>query len=157
MRQPNRHNYAVFIGIIMLLPFLIYIFSSKSEKKKVLKSNPIDLNKIGLTTIEYFEKKSKKNIFEIYVKNETPETLIVNRTSLLEPDSWHVFTTDKYKSLYFSNGIQFHIDKELNLEVIDSRNQIIGLGGDYLQKNEVPEYVDWAFIIAEPNEGDALE
>ena len=156
LRNPNRYNYAVIIGVIMILPFLIYFFSSKPKKKKVLKSNPIDLDKAGLTTMEYFEKKSKENIFEIYVKNETSDTLIVNRNSLLEPYSWYVFTTDKYKPICFSNGIEFHIDKELNLEKVDFRNQIIGLGDDYFQKNNVPEYVNWAFIVAEPNQGDGL-
>ena len=57
---------------------------------------------------------------------------------------------------YFSNGIEFHIDKELNLEIVDYRNQIIGLGDDYFQKNDVPEYVNWAFIVAEPNKGDGI-
>ena len=157
LRNPNRHNYAVIIGVIMILPFLIYFFSSKPKKKKVLKSNPIDLDKAGLTTMEYFEKKSKENIFEIYVKNETSDTLIINRNSLLDPNSWYIFTTDKHKPVYFSNGIEFHIDNELNLKIIDYRNQIIGLGDDYFKKHDVPEYVNWAFIIAEPNQGDAIE
>lgn len=157
LRLPNKNNYAVIIGVIMILPFLIYFFSSKPSQKKILKSNPIDLNKVGLTTLEYFEKKSKKNIFEIYVKNETSDTLIVNRSYLLEPNRWYVFTTNKYKPVYFSNGIEFHIDEELNLEILDFRNQIIGLGDDYFKKHDVPEYVNWAFIIAEPNQGDAIE
>ncbi|WP_406683414.1 hypothetical protein N1F78_12095 [Seonamhaeicola sp. MEBiC1930] len=157
LRLPNRNNYVVIIGVIMILPFLIYFFSSKTKQKKVLKNNPIDLNIIGLSTVEYFEKKSNENIFEIYVKNETSDTLIVNRNSLLVPNSWHIFTTNKYKPIYFSNGIELHIDKELNLEIVDFRNQIIGLGDDYFQKNDVPEYVNWAFIIAEPDKGDAIE
>jgi hypothetical protein len=157
LRLPNRNNYAVIISVIMILPFLIYFFSSKQKLKKVLKSNFIDLNKVGLTNMEYFEKKSKKNIFEIYVKNETSDTLIVNRNSLLEHNSWYVFTTDKYNPIHFSNGIEFHIDKELNLEIIDFRNQIIGLGDDYFKKHDVPKYVNWSFIIAESNQEDSIE
>ena len=153
----NPNNYAIIIGVIMILPLLIYLLLSKAKQKKVLKSNPIDLNKIGLTIIEYLDKKSKENFCEIYVKNETSDTLIINRESLLEPNSWYIFTTHKYRPIYFSNGIEFHIDKELNLEVFDYRNQIIGLGEDYFWKNDVPEYVDWAFIIAKPGQGDAFD
>ncbi len=149
--------YPLAIGIALIIPYFIYLFTSKSKQKKVLKSNPKDLSKIGLTTIEYFEKKSKENTFEIYIKNETSETLIVNRKSQLESNSWYIFRTDKNKPIYFSNGIEFHIDNELNLEIIDFRNQIIGLGDDYFKKNSVPEYVNWAFIIAKPNQGDAIE
>ncbi len=141
----------------MISPFLIYLFSSKTKQKKILKNKPIDLNKIGLSTIEYSEKKSKENIFEIYVKNETSETLIINRNSLLESNSWYIFTIDKYKPIYLSNGIEFHIDTVLNLEIVDLRNQIIGFEEDYFQKNNVPEYVNWACIIAEPNKGVAIE
>ncbi len=149
--------YPLVIGIALILPYFIYLFTSKSKRKKVLSSNPLDLNKIGMTTVEYFEKKSKENIFEIYVKNETSSTLIANRNSLLKPNSWYIFATDKHKPIYFNNGIEFHIDKELNLEIIDLRNQIIGLGDDYFKKNDVPEYVNWAFIIADPNQGDGME
>ncbi len=157
LRLSNRGNYAVIIGVLMILPYFIYFISSKSKHKEILKSNPKDLNKMGLTTLEYFDKKLKNNLFEIYVKNETNDTLIVNRKSLLESNSWHIFQTDKYKPIHFSNGIEFHIDKELNLEIIDYRNQIIGLGDDYFKKYNVPEYVNWAFIIAKPNEGDTAE
>jgi len=157
----NKNTTEIVVKVIavlgLILPFIIYFFSSKQKQKKVLKSNPIDLNKIGLTTMDYFKKKSKENIFKIYVKNETSDTLIVNRKSLFESNSWYIFTTDKYKPIYFSNGIEFHIDKELNLEIIDFRNQIIGLGDEYFKKHDVPEYVNWAFIIAEPNKGDIIE
>ena len=149
--------YPLAAGITLILPYFIYLFTSKLKQKEVLKSNLVDLNKIGLTTTEYFEKKSKENVFEIYVKNETSDTLIVNRNSLLEPNNWYIFNTDKYKPIYFSNGIEFHIDRELNLEVVDLRNQIIGLGDEYFKENDVPEYVNWAFIIAEPNQGDGME
>ncbi|WP_282124730.1 hypothetical protein [Algibacter mikhailovii] len=156
-RYEGQTHIPILIGLTLMLPYIVYIISSKSKQKKVLKSNPIDLSKVGLTTIEYFEKKSKKNIFEIYIKNETSDTLIINRNSLLEPYSWYVLTTDKYKPIYFSNGIEFHIDSELNLEIIDFRNQIIGLGDEYFKKHHVPEYVNWAFIIAKPNQGDSIE
>jgi hypothetical protein len=61
------------------------------------------------------------------------------------------------ESIFFSNGIIFDIDKNNNLEIEDFRNQIIGLGDDYFKKYDVPDYVDWAFIIAEQNKGDTAE
>jgi hypothetical protein len=152
-----KNPYPVIIfGNILILPYLIYLLKSKPNKKTILKSNAIDLSKIGLSMTEYLERKEQKKKFEVFVKNETDETIIVNRKSLLEPNCWYVFTINKYKSLFLSNGIEFHITKELTLETVDLRNQILGLGGDYLKENDVPEYVDWAFIITENNQGDGL-
>ncbi|WP_435623914.1 hypothetical protein [Flagellimonas sp.] len=145
------------IAAALVLPYLVYLITSKSKQKKVLNSNPIDLNKMGLTTMDYFDRKAEQKFVEIYVKNETSDKLIVNRKSLLEPNRWHIFKMDKHKSIYFSNGIALHVDEELNLEIDDFRNQIIELKDDYFEKYNVPEYVNWAFAIAKPNMGDVLE
>jgi len=148
--------YPSIIGGILILPYIIYLFSSKSKQKKVLKNNPIDFNTFEINEFDYSERKRKKKIFEIYVLNKTAETLIVNRKSLLKPNTWHIFKLNKHKSLYFSNGIEFHITKKLDLETYDNRNQVIGLGGKYLKKYNVPNYVDWAFIISGLNKGDGF-
>jgi hypothetical protein len=149
--------YSIATALVLILPYFIYLYTSKASKKSILKGNPIDLDKIGVTTPEYMEQKANDHIVEIYVKNETSDKLIVNRESYLEPQSWHVFTIGECGSVYFSNGIEFHIDKELSLSIKDYRNQIIGLKDDYFEERNVPEYVDWAFAIAEPGQGDGLE
>jgi hypothetical protein len=149
--------YPGLVGGILILPYLIYLFSSKSKQKKVLKSNPIDFNTFEINEFDYSERKTKKKIFEIYIFNETAESLIVNRNSLLKPNVWYIFTLTKHKSLYFSNGIEFHLTREFHLETYDHRNQVIGLGGKFLKKYDVPNYVDWAIVISQPNQGDNIE
>ena len=102
----------------------------------------------------YLEFKAKKGFVEIYVQNQTGDTLIVNRRSLLENGKWHVFKTKIHHSLYFSNGIVFNISEERHVELIDQRHQVIGLGDEYIRKHGIPEYVNHAFILGKPNQGD---
>lgn len=132
---------------------MIYQFK-QNPTKKVLKGEKLALHKMGHTIKSYFEFKAKKGFVEIYVQNQTGDTLIVNRRSLLENGKWHIFKVKKHHSLYFSNGIVFHINGENHVEVEDGRNQVSGLGDEYIRKHGIPEYVNHAFILGKPNEGD---
>jgi hypothetical protein len=57
-------------------------------------------------------------------------------------------------SLILSNGIKFAFGNENGLEVEDNNSQVSGLGGEFLNNYEVPEGVEWAFVIVPPGEGD---
>lgn len=109
------------------------------------------MNKIGHSIESYFQFKAKKGILEVYVQNQTGEKLIINRDNTLENGKWYIFNIKKYDSLHFNNGITFNVDKELNMEVIDNRNQVSFLGDDFIMSNGIPEYVNHAFILKKSN------
>ena len=129
--------YPFFAGLSLILPYLILLII----RPKLLKNN----------------KTRNKNAFKIFVFNDSKENLIINRNSKLEDNQQCVFKLSKDESLIFSNGIIINIDVNNNLETKDSKNQIIGLGEDYYTKYNVPNSVDWAFIISKPNNGDTTK
>ena len=159
--QPKSRDiyslYPIAIGIGLIIPYFIYLFSFKSKSRNKLKPNKKDSNKTGINNTRNLQSKKRKKRFEIFVLNESNDNLIVNRNSELDNNQWYIFQMKPNESIFFSNGIIFDIDKNNNLEIEDFRNQIIGLGDDYFKKYDVPDYVDWAFIIAEQNKGDTAE
>ena len=133
--------YPLVIGVSLILPYFFYVLIYKRKPKlieKITKNN----------------KTRNENEFEIFIVNESEETLIINHNSELEDNQWYVFKIKKNESLIFNNGIIFKLDKNNDLEIEDFKNQIIGLGEEDLKKYNVPNYVNWAFIIAKPNKGD---
>jgi hypothetical protein len=156
-RRPNTNFYPIAIGICLIIPYFLHLILSKQKPKKNLGNNSKKFDKSGLTIEDYKKQKLKSDLFDIFILNETNENLIINRKSILEPDNWYIFQIDKYKPIYFSNGIEYHIDNDKNLETIDYRNQIIGLGDENFELYQVPEYVNWALVIANPNGGDTAE
>lgn len=133
--------YPFAVGVSLILPYLIM-----SRLKPTLLRN---INKNKLTR--------KKNEFEIFVFNDSKENIIINRNSELQDNQRQVFKMNKNESLIFSNGIIFNMGENNNLETKDSKNQIIGLGEEYFTKYNVPNSVDWAFIISKPNKGDTAK
>jgi hypothetical protein len=152
--RPNSTDtfrlYPLVIGLILMIPYLIYLLASKSKPRKKLQGNRTDSSKASATN------NRKKGTFEIFVLNESNNTLIVNRNSELENNQWHIFQVKPNDSIFFSNGIVFTITDDHALTIADFRNQILEIGNDYFQKNE-PENVDFAFVITEPNNGDTDE
>jgi len=135
--------YPLIVGVSLILPYLIIL---KLRPRQKLIGNIIKNKKTRM-----------KNEFEIFVFNDSRETVIINRNSELVDNQWYVFKMKKNESLIFSNGIIFNIDENDNLEIEDFRNQIIGLGEEYFKKYDVPNYVNWAFIISKPNKGDTAK
>jgi hypothetical protein len=135
--------YPLFVGVFLILPYLITL---KLKPRQKLTGNIIK-NK----------KTREKNEFEIFVFNDSGETLIINRNSELEHNQWYVFNMKQNESLIFSNGIIFYLDENNNLEIEDFRNQIIGLEEEYFNKYDVPDYVNRAFIISKHNKRDTAK
>ena len=130
--------YPLLAGVSLILPYLFYVLLYKRKLKHIGKIKKI----------------RNENEFEIFILNKSKKTVMINHNSEIEDNQWSVFKIKKNESLFFNNGIIFKLDKNNDLEIEDSKNQIIGLGEEDLKKYNVPNYVNWAFIIAKPNEGD---
>jgi len=130
--------YPLLAGVSLILPYLFYVLLYKRKLKHIGKIKKI----------------RNENEFEIFILNKSKKTVMINHNSEIEDNQWSVFKIKKNESLFFNNGIIFKLDKNNDLEIEDFKNQIIGLGEEDLKKYNVPNYVNWAFIIAKPNEGD---
>lgn len=130
--------YPLLAGVSLILPYLFYVILYKRKLKHIGKIKKI----------------RNENESEIFILNKSKKTVIINHISELEDNQWRIFKIKKNESLIFNNEIIFKIDEKDNLEIEDSNNQIIGLAEEHFKNYDVPSYVNWAFIIAKPNEGD---
>ncbi|MQP53631.1 MULTISPECIES: hypothetical protein [unclassified Flavobacterium] len=130
--------YPLLAGVSLILPYLFYVLLYKRKLKHIGKIKKI----------------RNENEFEIFILNKSKKTVMINHNTELEDNQGSVFKIKKNELLIFNNGIIFKIDKNNDIDIEDFKNQIIGLGDEYLKKYNVPNYVNWAFIIAKPNKGD---
>ena len=137
------------IGVLLIIPFLYYIITSGNKKEK-LKGNK-KKDRQDLISPRGRKQKKTKKAFDIYIRNETTDSLIVNRKSILDNDQWHIFELKFDEALYFSNGIIIEIESSEFLEIDDFRNQVIGIPIDEYRSYDIPDYVDFALIISKPN------
>jgi len=156
LRSPGGVGYGIVLGTLLILPYLIYIIQSKPKSKKILQGNYKDLIRNNMTVESYFDYKEKRKIVEIYVLNETGDELIIDRKNILQHRSWHIFTVKINEILYFNNGVNFYVNQDSDVEIEDFRDQTVILGGEYLDKYGVAEYVNFAFILTKPAEGDGF-
>jgi hypothetical protein len=135
--------YPLLIGTLLILPYFIHLFFSKPNVRKKLKGN---LNRSPNS--------QGKNSVEVFVLNESEETIIVNRKSDLDQNQWYIFPLKKNEPLYFSNGVVFSLNKNGDVVVQDFRNQVLKLAVDDFRKYDVPHRVNWAYMIAKPDDSD---
>lgn len=137
LRQSTKPNtdrlLPLAIGIILMAPFCIYIFTSKPiAREKLLPNRDNYQGKEGYT---------------IYVLNETKQTLIVNRSADLEPNQFHIFHVQVHDTLYFSNGVSCFINREGDLEIKEPVNRTIVIRDSNFSKYNIPEYVHFAMVL----------
>ncbi|MBU2928843.1 hypothetical protein [Winogradskyella psychrotolerans] len=120
-------------------PNKVYV-SSDYEKETI---DPATYNEIG-------------KFYSIFIYNETENSIIANQKITIKPNESFVFKIPDTMGIAFNNGIQFFIGETEGLEVIDNKIQVSGLGGEWLDKLNVPESIDFAFSILNPGEGDPI-
>lgn len=142
----------IVLGLAAMAPFFIFLFTQKPTPKTKLRGNNARLR----NQLNPNRKKTKNSCF-VYIRNETDESLIVNRKSILEENQWYIFELKFEETLYFSNGITIERENEDLLEIHDFRNQITGLPKDEYRSYDIQDYVDFALIIGEQNDNEIIE
>lgn len=95
-------------------------------------------------------------VFSIFIYNETGNSISANQKITIKPNESFVFKIPDTMGIALNNGIQFFFGETEGLEVIDNKVQVSGLGGEWLEKLNVPESTDFAFSILNPGEGDPI-
>lgn len=99
------------------------------------------------------EYKKTATSYKIFLRNETGDTVnIIGKFTLktneeiiiefLDTDS---IIIDKGPKIYFGDN---------GLEVEDKKGELAGIGGDYWKIYNVPDDVEYGFVIVNPGEGD---
>ncbi len=95
-------------------------------------------------------------VYSIFIYNETGNSIIANQKITIKPNESFDFKIPDTMGIALNNGIQFFFGETEGLEVIDNKIQVSGLGGEWLDKLNVPESTDFAFSILNPGEGDPI-
>ena len=95
-------------------------------------------------------------IYRIFIFNETANPISANTRFTIKPNESHLFEIPDTMGIALDNGIQFFFGETEGLEVIDNNIQVTGLGGDWLDKYNAPDEIDWAFSIKKAGKGDPI-
>jgi len=150
--------------LIYIITFVtIFFFQCKSITEN--KKDDIDdtqTNKVYISpnyrgeTIEPTTYKATGKVYSIFIYNETVNSISANEKITIKPNESFVFNIPDTMGIALSNGIQFFFGETEGLEVIDNNIQVSGLGGEWLDKLNVPKSSDWAFSILNPGDGDPI-
>jgi len=95
-------------------------------------------------------------VYNIFIYNETGNPIVANKNITIKPKESFIFKISDTTGIALDNGIQFFFGETEGLEVIDKKIQVSGLGGEWLNKLNVPESTDFAFSILNPGKGDPI-
>lgn len=143
-------NYKKFlIGIlVLLLPF-----GCNNEKRYKDKQGNEFIEIDGKTYIIPAEYKKTGASYKIFLLNKTDEKVnIINRFDL-RPGEQKVFDFIDTDSILFGFGTKIYFGNT-GLESDDKKGQIAGIGGKYWDKYNVPENVEYGFVIVPVGKGD---
>lgn len=136
------------ILIIILLPcWLIY---NISKNKKYYDGNQ-GIQENYLIDNEY-EKTGKA--YPVFIYNTTDSIISTDRSITIKPNEHKMFELTDSESIHLNIGVVFILNEMEGLEIVDKKSQVSGLGGSFLDKYNVPDSAEYAFIIVNPGEGD---
>ena len=154
----NRKNLIYTIAFVS-----VFFFQCKSQtENKSIESEYTQNNKVYINpnysreTIEPETYKATGKVYDIFIFNETADLISANEKVTIKPNESYVFKIPDTMGIALDNGIQFFFGETEGLEVIDNKIQVAGLGGEWLEKLNVPKSTDWAFSIVNPGAGDPI-
>ena len=154
-RQRNENIiYILLIGLALILPLIIYhYFNGSLFEKNVRKDNiKVYLPILKQKTKNALGKTIKDECF-IYLFNDTNKKISTDNL-IITPKKSHTFKLLKNEIIEFNNGITLSLDDNANLNVQDKKSQLLSIANDDKVENNIPQNVDFAFIIEYPFLGD---
>ena len=150
---------------LIYLTFFIAIFFFQCKSRTESNQNNVEEaqnNKVYINpnysaeTIEPEAYNATGKIYSIFIYNETANPIRANKKVTIKSNESFVFKIPDTMGIALDNGIQFFFGETEGLEVIDNNIQVAGLGGEWLEKLNVPKSADWAFSILNPGDGDPI-
>lgn len=131
------------------------LFACKNENRYTDKHGNIIIEKGDKTSIIPAEYKKTGNSYKIFLRNETDKSVSIKDKFILNPNEEKIFEFVDTDSISFDIGPKIYFG-DYGLEIEDKKSELAGIGGEYWEKYNVPEDVEYGFVIVLPGEGDGV-
>jgi hypothetical protein len=139
--------------IILIMGILSFLFGCKNENRYKDKHGNEIIEKGDETYIIPAEYEKKGTTYKIFLRNETDKTVSIKDKFTLKPNDEKIFEFVDTDSLLFDIGPKIYFG-DTGLEVDDKKGELAGIGGEYWEKYNVPDDVEYGFVIVPAGEGD---
>lgn len=142
------------VGIFIFAILSFFLIKEKKAPKKYKNKNQNEILEVGhesyMIPDEYLKTEAS---YRIFLLNNTDKIVTIKDKFTLEPNEYKVFPFVDTDSISFDIGPEIFFG-EYGLEIRDKKSQIAAIGGVYWEKYNVPNSVDYGFVIVPPGEGD---
>ena len=107
-------------------------------------------NEIYIIPAEY---EKKETLYKIFLLNETDKTVNIKGRFSLKTNEKKIIEFADTDSILFDIGPKIYFGDN-GLEVEDKKGELAGIGGEYWEKYNVPDDVEYGFVIVKLGEGD---
>src|SRR5690554_1799114 len=139
--------------IILSMGILSFLFGCKIQNRYKDKHGNEIIEKGGETFIIPAEYKKTGESYKIFLRNETDKLVNIKDKFTLQPNEEKTFKFVDTDSILFDIGPKIYFGDN-GLEVDDKKGELAGIGGEYWEKYNVPDDVEYGFVIVKPSEGD---
>tara|TARA_R110000744_G_C19293950_1_gene554965 strand:+ start:538 stop:1161 length:624 start_codon:yes stop_codon:yes gene_type:complete len=140
------------ISIIAILSF--FLIKEKKAPKKYKNKHGNEIIEEGHESFMIPDEYLKTGAsYKIFLRNNTDKFVTIKDKFTLGPNEDKVFPFVDTDSISFDIGPKIYFG-EYGLEISDKKSQIAGIGGEYWEKYNVPNNVEYGFVIVPQGEGD---
>ena len=139
--------------IILTIGILSFLVGCKTENRYTDKHGNVIIEKGDETFIIPAEYEKTGESYKIFFLNKTNETITVEGKFNLNPNQEIIYEMKDTDSIQFNFGAKLYF-ADFGLERDDNKNQLAGIGGKFWQTYNVPNDVEYGFVIRNPGEGD---
>lgn len=132
---------------------LSFLFGCKEANRHKDKHGNEIIEKGDDTYIIPDEYEKKGTVYKIFLKNETDKSITITDRFSLRPNEDKIIEFVDTDSIILDIGPKIFFG-EFGLEVEDKKAELAGIGGEYWEKYNVPDDVEYGFVIVNPGEGD---
>tara|TARA_R110002073_G_scaffold335157_1_gene526444 strand:+ start:63 stop:509 length:447 start_codon:yes stop_codon:yes gene_type:complete len=139
--------------IILTMGILSFLFGCKNENRYKDKHGNEIIEKGDETYIIPAEYEKTGVTYKIFLRNETDKLVNIKGKFTLKPNEDKIFKFVDKDSILFDIGPKIYFGDN-GLEIEDKKSELAGIGGEYWEKYNVPDDVEYGFVIVKPGEGD---
>jgi len=129
------------------------LFGRKNKKKNSDKQLSQIIGKDESTKTIPAEYQKTGASYKVYFRNETERKIEIKEKLSLLPNEQAIIEILDTDSIFFDIDVKVYFG-EYGLETEDKKSQLAGIGGEYWEKYNVPNDVEYGFVIVNPGEGD---